>query len=82
MNEVTPLSSRKSDHIRINLEEDTQSILTTGLEYYRFIHRAIPELNLDDVDTSLEFFSRRLNAPILISSMTGGTDKAGERNRI
>jgi isopentenyl-diphosphate delta-isomerase len=82
MNEVTPLSSRKSDHIRINLEEDTQSHLTTGLENYRFIHRAVPELNLKDIDSNLTFLGKQLNAPILISSMTGGTVKAGKINKI
>ena len=48
MTEVTPISSRKSDHIRINLEEDVHSGLTSGLERYRFVHRALPELNLED----------------------------------
>lgn len=76
------ISSRKSDHIRINLEEDVRSRLTTGLERYRFTHRALPELNLDEVDMSLELFGRQLRAPLLISSMTGGTAQAGEINRI
>lgn len=82
MAKVTQISSRKSDHIRINVEEDVSSGLTTGLEHYRFIHRALPELNLEDVDLSLELFGRRLRAPILISSMTGGTDEAAAINRI
>jgi isopentenyl diphosphate isomerase/L-lactate dehydrogenase-like FMN-dependent dehydrogenase len=42
MPKVTPISSRKSDHIRINLEEDVRSGLTTGLERYTFIHQALP----------------------------------------
>jgi isopentenyl-diphosphate delta-isomerase len=82
MTEVTPIGSRKSDHIRINLEEDVRSGLTTGLERYRFIHRALPELNLDEIDLSQELFGRRVRAPLLISSMTGGTQQAGEINRI
>jgi isopentenyl-diphosphate delta-isomerase len=81
MSEVTPIGSRKSDHIRINLEEDVRSGLKTGLERYRFIHRALPELNLEAVDLSQELFGRRLNAPLLISSMTGGTDLAKSINR-
>jgi isopentenyl-diphosphate delta-isomerase len=82
MTEVTPIGSRKSDHIRINLEEDVRSGLTTGLERYRFVHRAIPELDLESIDLSQELFGRRLKAPLLISSMTGGTDQAAEINRI
>ncbi|MCO6449575.1 MAG: type 2 isopentenyl-diphosphate Delta-isomerase [Caldilineales bacterium] len=72
---------RKSDHIRINLEEDvTFPRLTTGLENYRFTHQALPELNLVDIDASLSLFGKILKAPILISSMTGGTEEARRIN--
>ena len=81
MEEVTPISGRKSDHIRINLEEDVRSGLTTGLEGYRFIHRALPELNLEDVNLSQILFGRELQAPLLISSITGGTEQAARLNR-
>jgi isopentenyl-diphosphate delta-isomerase len=81
MTKVTPTSARKSDHIRINLEEDVRSGLTTGLEHYRFIHQALPELDLEEVDPSVQLFGKVLAAPLLISSMTGGTDEAGTINR-
>ena len=82
MTEVTGISSRKDDHIRINLEEDVQFHgLTTGLERYRFAHTALPEINLSDVSTQVRLFDKTLHAPILISSMTGGTPRAGEINR-
>jgi len=81
MSKVTPIGARKADHIRINLEEDVRSGLTTGLERFRFIHRALPELDLEAVNLSQELFGRRLQAPLLISSMTGGTDQAGAINR-
>lgn len=81
MEKVTPIGARKSDHIRINLEEDVRSGLSTGLERYRFIHQALPEIDLDDVDLNLQLFGRKLQAPLLISSMTGGTAEAAEINR-
>jgi len=81
MEKVTPLEQRKSDHIRINLEENVQSDLSSGLEKYHFIHRAIPELNLNDVDSSITLFGKQLSSPILISSMTGGTDDAARINQ-
>jgi isopentenyl-diphosphate Delta-isomerase len=74
-------SARKADHIRINLEEDVLSSLTTGLENYRFIHQALPELNLDEVSGAQLLFKKEVRAPILISSMTGGTFEAGQINR-
>lgn len=74
-------ASRKADHIRINLEEDVQSSLTTGLERYRFIHQALPELDLESIDVAQTIFGRAVRLPLLISSMTGGTDEAGRINR-
>lgn len=82
MTEVTPISNRKTDHIRINSEENVSSGLKNGLEGYRFIHRALPEINLEDISLEIILFGRRLSAPVLISSMTGGTDQAGSINRI
>lgn len=76
------IERRKADHIRINLEEDVQfPRLTTGLERYRFIHQALPELNLDEIDLSTTLLGKRLRAPLLISSMTGGTEMARTINR-
>ena len=80
MSKVAPIDQRKADHIKINLEQDVRSALSNGLEAYRFIHEALPELDLTRVDSSAELFGKRLYAPILISSMTGGTDSAHEIN--
>jgi isopentenyl-diphosphate delta-isomerase len=74
--------TRKSDHIRINLEENVNfRQLTTGLENYHFLHQALPEIDFAEVNTSVSFLGKMLNAPLLISSMTGGTDEAGRINR-
>jgi len=81
MTKVAPIDQRKADHIKINLEKDVRSALTTGLENYHFTHEALPELDLNRIDTTLELFGKKLNAPILISSMTGGTEEAGEINQ-
>jgi isopentenyl-diphosphate delta-isomerase len=74
---------RKADHIRINLEEDVAfKKLTTGLENYFFMHQALPEINLSEVNTGTSFLGKQLSTPLLISSMTGGTPEASEINRI
>jgi isopentenyl-diphosphate delta-isomerase len=73
---------RKAEHIRINLEEDVRGKnIVTGFDSYRFVHQALPELNLADVRTELDLFDHRLNAPLLISSMTGGVPQALEINK-
>ena len=74
MTKVTSIQQRKADHIKINLEKDISSEITTGLEKYSFIHEALPELDLHEIDTTLNLFGKRHKAPILISSMTGGTE--------
>ena len=81
MPKVAPIDQRKADHIKINLEQDVRSALTTGLEHYHFVHEALPELDLEAVDLTCILFRKKLNAPILVSSMTGGTEEAGEINQ-
>lgn len=80
MPKVAPIDQRKADHIKINLEKDVRSALTTGLENYHFVHEALPELALEKIDTRLRVFGKQLSAPILISSMTGGTTDAESIN--
>lgn len=68
--------ARKAEHIRVCLEENVQSHLTTGLERYRFTHCCLPELAPADLNLHTTFLGKALTAPLLISSMTGGTDLA------
>ena len=75
------ISNRKADHIRINLEQDVRSSLTTGLEFYHFVHQALPEIDLKEISTQTVLFGKKLSAPFLISSMTGGTLLARQLNQ-
>lgn len=75
-------AARKSDHLRINIEDDVAAKgIANGFEAYTFVHRALPEVDLAAVDTSMVLFGRRLAAPLLVSCMTGGTSEAREINR-
>ena len=74
--------ARKADHIQINLTEDVRSGQSTGLEKYSFPHQALPELDLGKVRLNLSLFGKDISAPLLISSMTGGTEEAGRINRV
>lgn len=80
MPKVAPITTRKDDHIKINLEHDVRSSLTTGLEKIQFIHEALPELNLEEIDPRITLFKKIVQSPILVSSMTGGTQDAGVIN--
>ena len=82
MEEVTT-ASRKDDHIRINIEQDVQfKSISNGLEKLYFNHKALPELDLDGINTNTTILGKNLRIPLLISCMTGGTAKAGRVNRM
>ncbi len=74
--------TRKADHLRICLDEDVQFHSTTnGLERYRFTHCCLPELDRNEINLTTTFLGKQLLAPLLISSMTGGTEQAGIINQ-
>lgn len=77
MSSSSRTQQRKNDHIRINLDEDVYGReVTTGFERYRFVHNALPELSLHDINLETSFLGHHLAMPLLISSMTGGTPHA------
>ncbi|MGK7941908.1 MAG: type 2 isopentenyl-diphosphate Delta-isomerase [Crocosphaera sp.] len=77
LNEFPTIENRKADHINIVLQENVQGKgITTGFEQFFIEHNALPEIDLDEVDLSLQLWGKTLKAPLLISSMTGGTDTA------
>ena len=65
------IQQRKKDHIDICLQRDVQPS-TTALENYRLPFHALPEIDLSTIDTTASLFSWTLQAPIMVSSMTGG----------
>ena len=76
-----PPERRKREHIETVLAENVSAKgVTSGFNRYFFEHSALPEIDLDAIDLSSELFGKRLEAPYLISSMTGGTERAGDIN--
>ena len=82
MKKDAPIIGRKDDHLQINLKNDVESGISTGLEKLQFEHSALPEINLSDVNPSLAFLGKNLKLPLLISSMTGGTPEGLRINHI
>jgi isopentenyl-diphosphate delta-isomerase len=71
----TRTASRKDEHLRINVEEDVAAKgVETGFDDWRFVHRALPEIDLDDVELRTHLLGRHVGAPLLVSCMTGGTE--------
>jgi isopentenyl-diphosphate delta-isomerase len=74
------IQRRKGDHVEIVANED----LNQDYVYWddiKLVHNPLPEVDLEEVDTSVTIFGRRLKAPLIISAMTGGYGKAEEINR-
>jgi len=61
-------------------EEVEAKSITTGFEDVYLVHRTIPEINLDEIDTSVEIFGRKLSAPLFIAGITGGAPEATHIN--
>lgn len=67
------IQNRKGDHIRLCLDPESQAQRSV-FDRYSLPYSAIPEMSLDDVDTCFELFGKKLQAPIIIASMTGGSE--------
>ncbi len=74
--------ARKLDHIRLVVEADVEARHSTLLEDVRIVHRALPEIDLEEVSLETEFCGARVGAPIMITGMTGGHPEAGRINRL
>lgn len=75
-------TSRKKQHVDITLTKDVRFRgKTTGLERLEFVHNALPELNLDEIDTGTRFLGKELSLPLMVSCMTGGYSGALAINR-
>mgnify|MGYP006289078573 CR=1 FL=1 len=76
---MNQIESRKDEHVRIALEKNVNA----SHNYWDDIflrHNALPEINKNDIDLSISFLEKKLDAPLLISGMTGGYDKAERIN--
>jgi len=76
------IEDRKNEHIQIVNERDVRSGISNGFESFRFIHQALPEMDLKNVNPGLTFLNKELSYPFLISSMTGGTEQGDKINRV
>jgi len=72
---------RKEEHIKIPIEHDVQH----SVNYFddiKLIHHAVPEIDLEEIDFTLNFFNKKISAPICISAITGGHPVSKEINEI
>ena len=73
--------NRKEEHLKIPIEYDVQH----SINYFddiKLIHHAIPEIDLEEIDLTVNFFNKQISAPICISAITGGHPVSKEINKI
>ncbi|WP_040983502.1 type 2 isopentenyl-diphosphate Delta-isomerase [Oceanobacillus jeddahense] len=76
------INQRKTEHIRLCLEGDVEGVnKSTGLEGIHFLHNALPEIDFADISLETSFLGKALQAPFLVSSMTGGSELATTINQ-
>jgi isopentenyl-diphosphate Delta-isomerase len=76
------LTNRKNEHLDIVLSDRGQSAKANpGFDDIIFEHTALPEIDMEDIKLDTVFLSKQINAPLLVSSMTGGPVRATEINR-
>ncbi len=76
------ISDRKAEHITIATAQPVEPEITASWRDVVLVHNCLPEIDFDEVDLSVEFLGRRLAAPLVISSMTGGHELARSINRV
>ncbi len=77
---MSKTESRKDEHVKVSIEKKVSSEYNYW-EDIRLVHNAIPEINKEDIDLSTKLFNKKLAAPLIIASMTGGYPKAKKINK-
>ncbi len=76
------LRARKTSHLELCRSEQVEhDVKTTLFDDVELIHNSLPELSVDDIDTTTVFLGKTLQLPLLITGMTGGTAEAFAVNR-
>ncbi len=75
------ISDRKLEHLLICKNYDVNYKKTTGFEDIELIHRALPEINKEEIDISTELFGKKLESPLFITAITGGHPSAKNINK-
>ena len=78
---VDQISNRKLEHLELALGGGVEATLGLGWNEVRLIHNCLPEIDLADVDLRTDFLGQTLAAPVWITGMTGGHERAARINR-
>lgn len=67
------ISDRKLEHLELCTHRDVEyKHKKTGFEEIELIHKALPQINKEKIDLKTEFLGKKLDAPFIITGITGG----------
>lgn len=66
------ISDRKLEHLKLCTHSDVEYQRKTGYEEIELIHKALPQINKEKINLKTEFLQKKLDAPIIITGITGG----------
>ncbi len=72
---------RKLEHLFVCNYCDVEYKKGTLLNNVELIHSGISNCDLEDIDTSINLFGKKLDAPLIVAAITGGQSKAKEINK-
>jgi isopentenyl-diphosphate delta-isomerase len=70
--QLTHTSFRKLSHLEICLNDDVTARASNGWDDFHFVHCALPDLDMEDIQTDIEVFGKKLSFPFISAAMTGG----------
>lgn len=74
------IPNRKQNHLDTCMSQPVEGSGSTFFEDVMFIHRSLPELNVSDIDPSTYFLKKKIDFPLFISCMTGGSEQGKHAN--
>lgn len=73
------MNGRKKEHLEISRNEEVSATYNYW-DDIEFVHNALPEIDMGEIDITWKEFGKEMKAPIIIAGMTGGFDEAREVN--
>ena len=76
------ISDRKLEHLLLCTHSDVEYHKKTGFKDVELVHKALPEVNQEEIDLSTSLLGKELDAPLIITAITGGHPASEDRKSV